>query len=636
MITKRWTSKRWLASLGVAALLLQAVGPAAEPTADMAVFGGNLLDNAEFEAWADGTPEAWIVSVNDAAAVRVAPEETGALTGRAAIRLAVEDGGSVGLASAPVPVEPGVAYLFSVAYRSAGFGAPGHYSGVSASARLVWRDEQGKQVGAETIPRFPYHAVDKWDLRDGFVTAPDGAATVTVEFSMGNNSVRQTGAAISSILWLDAARLTRYNPPVDPPEAGRPVDRGVEGGMEMALVTSYNLSGMGRRYDRSEIVSDAEATDGTRLQALTGLGAGIFAHSATMTSPRPGIYRAVLRAKSSRGGGGEPLGRLDISSELAGGRAALDIGTDDFDEPGVYRDIAFDFIYRTPGWWLFRLHTTGEIEWSVDTLRVYPVRYFDDREFLAVFSGSEGQIPESLVPGRKADDRSGTALVVAGPLHQRWRVADALHLAGTGIAPVHVAGRRSQTFPGFPATAEELFTHRLIVLCGIEVQSLTIAQRHLLSEFVRRGGGLALLGGHRAYDRGGIQHSLLAAALPVVFPAPDTPHPALGGSGRPSLLKAEDADHPLLADYDLADAPVAYWWHRAEPKPEATVLLSLADGEPAMVAGTFGAGRVLCVLTTCHGNPQPGQTPFWDWSPWPMLLRDLMWWTTGTEDRRWQ
>ena len=155
----------------------------------------------------------------------------------------------------------------------------------------------------------------------------------------------------------------------------------------------------------------------------------------------------------------------------------------------------------------------------------------------------------------------------------------------------------------------------------------------MIREFVARGGGLMLLGGHKAFDLGGIQNSLLGELLPVTFISGSAP--ALAGLGRPvALVKA--AAHPTTEALDLSTGPLAFWWHRAQPKPAATTLLALANGEPAIVAGNFGKGRVLCVLLTCHGDPQAGQTAFWQWAPWPILLRDLCWWTSGREDARFE
>jgi hypothetical protein len=35
---------------------------------------------------------------------------------------------------------------------------------------------------------------------------------------------------------------------------------------------------------------------------------------------------------------------------------------------------------------------------------------------------------------------------------------------------------------------------------------------------------------------------------------------------------------------------------------------------------------------TCFGDPAEGQTPFWQWNYWVLLLRDLSWWVAGEDE----
>ena len=52
-------------------------------------------------------------------------------------------------------------------------------------------------------------------------------------------------------------------------------------------------------------------------------------------------------------------------------------------------------------------------------------------------------------------------------------------------------------------------------------------EKNMLAEYVRRGGGLIVFGGHKALDRAGLKGSLLEAVLPVT-----------GGAGLPPLGRA--------------------------------------------------------------------------------------------------
>ena len=84
---------------------------------------------------------------------------------------------------------------------------------------------------------------------------------------------------------------------------------------------------------------------------------------------------------------------------------------------------------------------------------------------------------------------------------------------------------RSQVFVDFPKTAKELFDHNVVYLCGADLTALTLRQKNLLAEYVRRGGGLIVFGGHKALDRAGLRGSLLEEVLPVT-----------GGAGIPPLV----------------------------------------------------------------------------------------------------
>jgi uncharacterized membrane protein len=78
-----------------------------------------------------------------------------------------------------------------------------------------------------------------------------------------------------------------------------------------------------------------------------------------------------------------------------------------------------------------------------------------------------------------------------------------------------------QLVAGFPKTREELFAYRGIILGSIEAGAFTGDQLRMLGEFVeRRGGGLIMLGGARAFAEGGYAGTPVADALPVVIERP--------------------------------------------------------------------------------------------------------------------
>jgi uncharacterized membrane protein len=70
----------------------------------------------------------------------------------------------------------------------------------------------------------------------------------------------------------------------------------------------------------------------------------------------------------------------------------------------------------------------------------------------------------------------------------------------------------------FPKTREELFAYRSLIIGSLEAAALTGDQLKMISEFVdRRGGGLLMLGGPRAFAEGGWTGTAVADVLPVVL-----------------------------------------------------------------------------------------------------------------------
>jgi uncharacterized membrane protein len=75
-----------------------------------------------------------------------------------------------------------------------------------------------------------------------------------------------------------------------------------------------------------------------------------------------------------------------------------------------------------------------------------------------------------------------------------------------------------QLLAGFPKTREELFEYRGLILGSIEAGAFTGDQLRMMGEFVeRRGGGLLMLGGPRAFAEGGYAGTPVADALPVTI-----------------------------------------------------------------------------------------------------------------------
>lgn len=156
---------------------------------------------------------------------------------------------------------------------------------------------------------------------------------------------------------------------------------------------------------------------------------------------------------------------------------------------------------------------------------------------------------------------------------------------------------------GFPKTRDELFEYRGVILGSVEAGSFSGDQLRMLADFVdRRGGGLLMLGGHRAFGEGGYAGTAVADTLPVVLDR------GTGESGelvrltvKPTRAGAADAVTQVA---DSEDASLAKWNtlpgvlavnRLAGVKPGATVLLSGLDEarreRPVLVTQRYGRGR---------------------------------------------
>lgn len=587
----------------------------------------NLLANPDFEvAGSAGAPADWTLTANPPGTAQYSLDRRIVLVGEAALKVATPDAGAAAVRSKPVAVQEDQWYLVSVAYRTEGFGQRGTYSGVDSYLGLAWQDAVGRPIAASPGINFPYHPVD-WDLGDRFVQAPAGARQLVLTANLNNHSQKQIGKNIPSTLWLDRCQVRPYRRPPTPQWATEKVPRIVEGGLNTSRVQAYQLSSQRMAGGRwSTIVTDPQATYDSVLSSPAGVGRGIMAHSPYFTNAPAGLYRALLRAKVPAIGGSKQAASIDMFSEFAGLRAELRLSPADFQTADTYQEFSVDFVLRSAGYWGFRVYTEGDQPFTADTVKIFPLALLEDQQLLELYPGSEGTISAEIQPRRNAYPFTG--LLVAGALYDYYRIVDAHHLSAyqMQLRMVSIRKGRSQVYVGFPETAEALFDHNVIYLCGADLTAITLRQKHMLAEYVRRGGGLIVFGGHKALDRAGLKGSLLEEVLPVTGAAGLPPLVALPG-GAPI---APAASHPTTQFANFDARPVCFYMHDLRPRADAQTILSVG-GRPGLVVGTCGKGRVAVVGMTCFGNPAESQTPFWQWRSWVLLVRDLAWWVAGQD-----
>jgi uncharacterized membrane protein len=148
---------------------------------------------------------------------------------------------------------------------------------------------------------------------------------------------------------------------------------------------------------------------------------------------------------------------------------------------------------------------------------------------------------------------------------------------------------------GFPATREELFSYRALVLGSIEASYFTHDQLEMISDFVsERGGGLLMLGGHRSFAEGGWAGTPVGDALPVTLDAGLTGDTAFFATLAVTPTPAGLA-HPAMRLAPDADASAERW--KTMPAPSTTNRIrGLKPGATALLVGNGEGIRNQVVL----------------------------------------
>jgi uncharacterized membrane protein len=164
---------------------------------------------------------------------------------------------------------------------------------------------------------------------------------------------------------------------------------------------------------------------------------------------------------------------------------------------------------------------------------------------------------------------------------------------------------------GFPKTREELFSYRGLILGSIEAGAFTGDQLQMIAEFVdRRGGGLLMFGGGRAFSEGGYAGTAVAEALPLVLdPSAREPRlarltvkPTRAGAGHGvTQIAATEAASTEKWDFLATLDPKVTTLNRADAlKPGAVELLHGTDEtraeRPVLAYQRYGRGRAFALL----------------------------------------
>ena len=188
-------------------------------------------------------------------------------------------------------------------------------------------------------------------------------------------------------------------------------------------------------------------------------------------------------------------------------------------------------------------------------------------------------------------------------------------------------GAFGNTLSAFPYDYEELLKYNVIILGGVKADALNAIGIEMLSDFLAAGGGMVVLGGPMAYSFSGLAGTKLEEMWPV---SSSKSLFAIKPMGDGVIEVAENV--PLLQDLDWSSAPRVQHLHEVTVKPWGKTILTVA-GKPFLVIGQMDPkkGRVACILGAPIGTMDRGKTPFWEWSDWRYLMRQILWWVGGND-----
>lgn len=234
----------------------------------------------------------------------------------------------------------------------------------------------------------------------------------------------------------------------------------------------------------------------------------------------------------------------------------------------------------------FRIPVQGQEEVSQNNQRDALIEVYNRREKILYLEGEPR--PEAKFI-RQATDKDDNLQVVL-----LQRTAEATVSVPDKFLRIGVESGE-ELINGFPATREELFGYRGIIIGSIEAAAFTPDQQRMLEDFVDvRGGSLLVLGGGRSFAEGGWAGTPLSDALPVVLD-PGSRGPQYPPAELVVRVPQSAAHHPATQITDKAeDAPAK--WRDLPPLTSLNPITELKPGATPLLVGVNERGRQQIVL----------------------------------------
>jgi uncharacterized membrane protein len=173
----------------------------------------------------------------------------------------------------------------------------------------------------------------------------------------------------------------------------------------------------------------------------------------------------------------------------------------------------------------------------------------------------------------------------------------------------------------FPADYDDLLSYDLIVLGNLPAQPLDLIGQEMLTDYVKAGGNLLLLGGDQAFGQADFTNAGLIAQLPVQLGGKYNWRKIPGGGA----LRVT-AESPVTKEVTFTGKEMVYYSHLCTPKANAVTVVSAGDRPILVLNAAPDTGRVACVLATPFGEAAQGETAFWDAPAWQTLMSNTVRW----------
>lgn len=187
----------------------------------------------------------------------------------------------------------------------------------------------------------------------------------------------------------------------------------------------------------------------------------------------------------------------------------------------------------------------------------------------------------------------------------------------------------------FPKTLDELALYDVIMIsdCGANTFNLPMNtfmrlnksenKLKMLQDYVANGGALVMIGGYLTFQgieaKGAYKNTYMEEILPVTL---------LSGDDRVEICQGisptiVSPSHPVLANVPQKNWPCIYGYNKLIPKENAEIIVEV-NGDPMIILGTYGNGKVCAYATDC--SPHWSPIEFCTWEGYAPLWNNIVNW----------